>query len=81
MENAIHSPSGLHAGSAGPVVTSGNMWRSTRSENPKREGPGTSAGTAVGAGAARQASAAAVPAVAAVVAASATIASLVRERE
>src|SRR5262245_32527486 len=39
IENAIHWPSGLHAGSLGPVVTSGNRCRSTRSEKPKRDGP------------------------------------------
>src|SRR5262245_1110527 len=46
IENAIHLPSGLHVGSDGPVVTSGNRCRSTRSENPNREGPATSAAPA-----------------------------------
>src|SRR5262245_2131400 len=46
IENAIHLPSGLHVGSDGPVVTSGNKCRSTRSENPNREGPASSAAPA-----------------------------------
>src|SRR5688500_11967700 len=39
IENAIHRPSGLQAGSSGPVVTAGSMCRSTRSEWPYRFGP------------------------------------------
>ena len=38
MENAIQRPSGLHAGSIGPVVTGGRRWRSTRSDCPYRLG-------------------------------------------
>src|SRR5262245_184008 len=46
IENAIHLPSGLHAGSDGPVVTSGKRRRSTRSERPNREGPASRAAPA-----------------------------------
>ena len=32
IESAIQRPSGLHAGSCGPVDTTGNIYRSSRSE-------------------------------------------------
>src|SRR6478609_3971792 len=38
IEKAIHLPSGLHAGSWGPLDTAGNMCRSSRSEWPYRFG-------------------------------------------
>src|ERR1044071_3569842 len=43
IENAIHLPSGLHAGSSGPEDTAGNMCRSSRSEWPYRFGRATTA--------------------------------------